>query len=400
MQKWIGLFLVAVSIQNMAARVDYDFPPPDKLPIQEGMPDPFLMPNGTRVKTRADWEKQRKYIKSMLFHYLYGQVPPLPETFELKHVSSRKVYENKGFRDHFELTLRRNGQSVTCRFVVVRPVENKQYPTVIKNDRVAFNEVFEDFDPGRIAVERGYLLCRFHREDLASDVRGSGREAGIYPLYPEYDWAALAVWGWAHGVMLDALNQLGLVDMDKVVATGHSRGGKAALCAGILDERITLTAPNSSGTGGTGSYRYFEEGQRPQTITEHIGKYNRWFHPRYLEFAGKEERMPFDSHFARALIAPRAFLNCHARQDYWANPYGTELTHRATMVVFNWLGAEDKIGLHWREGDHAQNEEDWNALYDFADLQFFGKPTSLSFNTWTYPEAKLPFTWSAPPSLR
>ena len=65
--------------------------------------------------------------------------------------------------------------------------------------------------------------------------------------------AALAVWGWGHGVVLNALDQLGLVDMDKVVATGHSRGGKAALCAGLYDDRVAITAPNSSGTGGTGS---------------------------------------------------------------------------------------------------------------------------------------------------
>ena len=121
-------------------------------------------------------------------------------------------------------------------------VLKKRYPTVIKNDRVSFEEspdnddVADPFDPGLEAVNRGYLLCRFNRTDLASDTRGAGRDEGVYPLYPEYDWRALAVWGWGHGVVLDALDQRGLADMEKVVATGHSRGGKAALCAGIYDE--------------------------------------------------------------------------------------------------------------------------------------------------------------------
>ena len=66
-------------------------------------------------------------------------------------------------------------------------------------------------------------------------------------------------------------------------------------------------------------------------------------------------KMGFAPHIAKALIAPRAFVNCHARQDYWANPYGTELTHRAAATVFKWLNAENLIGLHWREGGHAQN---------------------------------------------
>ena len=145
------------------------------------------------------------------------------------------------------------------------------------------------------------------------------------------------------------------------------------MCAGIYDERIAITAPNSSGTGGTGSLRYFEDGQRPQTIGHHIGRNERWFHPRYFQFAHHEDRLPFDAHFAKALIAPRALVNCHARQDYWANPYGTELTHRAAEIVFKWLGAGNRIALHWREGKHAQNEEDWAALLDLLISNFLAK---------------------------
>jgi hypothetical protein len=231
---------------------------------------------------------------------------------------------------------------------------------------------------------------------LAADDQKQRRRGGVYALYPEYDAGALAIWAWGHSVVLDALDQLGLVDMDKVVATGHSRGGKAALCAGIYDERIAITAPNSSGTGGTGSLRYFEEGQRPQTIGHHIGRNEHWFHPHFFEFAGKEERLPFDAHFAKALIAPRALINCHARQDYWANPFGTELTHRAALAVFAWLGTENHIGLHWRNGTHAQNQEDWSALLDFTDKIFFCKKTERRFDAWTYADAELPFAWKAP----
>ena len=380
----------------------YEFPDVENLPLQKGLPDPFLMPNGQRVQTLQDWRKQREYLKAMLVHYQYGQMPPRPKEIEIKLDGSEFVYDGKGVEEHYTLTIRRNGKSVTCRFLIVRPAMKKRYPTIIKNDRVSFdaspyrNGSSDRFDPGSEAVERGYLLCRFHRTDLASDTRGDGREAGVYPLYPEYDWAALAVWGWGHGVVLDVLDQLGATDMSKVVATGHSRGGKAALCAGIYDDRIAITAPNSSGTGGTGSLRYFEEGQKPQTIRGHIGKNEHWFHPRYFQFADQEDRLPFDAHFAKAMIAPRALVNCHARQDYWANPYGTELTHRAAEVVFRWLDAADRIGLHWRDGTHAQNEEDWAALLDFADHHFFDKRTNRRFDNWTYTDSKLPFDWKAP----
>ncbi len=403
-----GVFFAAPCAGASGSKAAYTFADADELPVQAGMPDPFLMPGGKRVQTIEDWQEQRAYIKAMLEHYMYGTVPPRPEEIEIKQLGLKELEDGAIVEERYTLTIRRNGKSVACKFLVVRPALKKRYPTVIKNDRVSFappaegGDSRQSFDPGLLAAKRGYLLCRFHREDLApddrtnSDNRKEGRKAGVYPLYPEYDWAALAVWGWAHGVVLDALDQLGLADMGKVVATGHSRGGKAALCAGIYDERIRITAPNSSGTGGTGSLRYFEEGQKPQTIGVHVGKNEHWFHPRYFDFAGKADRLPFDSHFARALIAPRALVNCHARQDYWANPYGTELTHRAAMLVFEWLGAGDRIALHWREGEHAQNDEDWAALLDFADRQFFGKSTDTKFNNWTYPDAALPFDWKAP----
>ncbi len=375
----------------------YKFPDVENLPVQKGLPDPFLMPNGKRVSSSQDWLKQREYLKAMLAHYQYGKIPPLPEEIKVKKIGkSRRIYAGKGIEEKYTFTINRNQKSVTCSFLVVRPAPKKRYPSVIKNDR---DIEPGSFDPGIQAVKRGYLLCRFNRTHLATDTREAGRKTGVYPLYPEYDWAALAVWGWGHGVVLDALDQLGVADMDKVVATGHSRGGKAALCAGIYDERVTITAPNSSGTGGTGSLRYFEKGQKPQSIGHHIGRNEHWLHPSYFKFADHEDRLPFDAHFAKALIAPRAFLNCHARQDYWANPYGTELTHRAAATVFKWLNAEDLMGLHWREGGHAQGQEDWAALLDFADRQFFAKQSSRKFNQWIYPEAKLPMDWLPPAAI-
>ena len=184
--------------------------------------------------------------------------------------------------------------------------------------------------------------------------------------------------------------------MNRLVVTGHSRGGKTALCAGIYNERVAITAPNSSGTGGTGSLRHFEEGQKEQRLAVHETKNPHWFHPGFFEFGGREELLPFDAHTAKSLIAPRALINAHARQDYWANPYGTELTYRAADKVFEWLDAKGQQGIHWRDGGHAQGEEDWLALLDFADWKFFNKTPEWSFSTLTYPDAKLPILWEVP----
>ena len=407
MLKNLILFSVCLLFSQAYGLKLYNFPSVEKLPIQTGMPDPFLKPDGTRVSSVQEWPAQREYLKSMLANYLYGTMPPRPKEFEVKLVKQGTAFDGKAVQSEYGITLKRNGKSLTFHFEVIRPVEKKRVPGIIKNCRIFFEYDGENKKGGATAnydkaaalkaVSRGYLLCKFKREELVRDNRGVGR-TGIFELYPEYDWGVIAAWSWGHAVVVDALDKLELLDMERIVVTGHSRGGKTALCAGIYDERVTITAPNSSGTGGTGSLRYFQEGQKEQRISAHKGPHVHWWHPRFFEFEGKEDKLPYDAHFAKAVIAPRALFNAHAQQDYWANPYGTELTFRAADKVFQWLGAKDQQGLHWRKGGHAQNNEDWDALLQFADWKFLNIVPKKNLTTLTYPDTKLPLDWEVPVS--
>gem|GEM_PF-303896 len=379
----------------------YDFPEVVELPIQEGLPDPFRMRDGSRVSTREDWDKQRDYLKRMLAYYLYGHMPPRPKQIEIENVSTANFLGGRALEQHYTLTITRNDKSLSFQMALVRPVRKARCPVIVKNCTTFFDPnalpeghkgratAERDRNAARMAVERGYILSKFIRTDVAPD-RKNNRSEGVFALYPEYDWGTIAAWAWAHQIVVDTLDRLGCADMDKIVATGHSRGGKTALCAGIYDERVAITAPNSSGTGGTGSMRYFEPGQRPQTVSYLVDAFSYWWVCRFADFAGRPDRLPFDSHFMKALIAPRGLINCHARQDYWANPYGTELTYRAAQKVFDWLDAGEHQGIHWRQGGHAQNEEDWQALLDFADKFFFGKQVRRRFDILAYPDAKVP----------
>jgi acetyl esterase/lipase len=178
------------------------------------------------------------------------------------------------------------------------------------------------------------------------------------------------------------------VDRQHIAVTGHSRGGKAALLAGALDERIALTAPNASGCGGAGCYRVL--GEKSEDIAAITNRFSYWFHPRLKEFVSHVDQLPFDQHSLKALVAPRAQLSTEGLDDLWANPYGTQVSFVAARKVYEFLGAAGKIGIHFREGKHAHTAEDWQALLDFADLQFFGKNTETRFD-------KLPFAVASTP---
>ncbi len=392
------LFLLALLPLPAA---DYSFPAPETLPAHDRMPGILVQPDGSVLKDTAGWKQQRAYLKAMLAHYQYGHMPPVPKGVRIEERQQTTVHDGKATQILGTITVRRNGKSAKFRVGIIRPARDGAFPAIVKNDTFRFDlneivderrrEQYRESHRGEIeefvheeAIRRGYVICKFIRTDVAADQKDS-RETGVYPLYPEYDWATITVWAWAHAVVLEALHQEPYVDVKKTAATGHSRGGKTALCAGIYDERIAVTAPNSSGTGGTGSARYFDSEQKPQTLAATHNSFPYWFLERFYSFNGQEEKMPFDAHTAKALIAPRALVNAHARHDFWANPYGTYLTHLAARRVFDWLGVEERIRLHWRDGGHNQDREDWLALFDFCDRQFFGKKSERVFEPNPYP---------------
>ncbi|MCP4313435.1 MAG: hypothetical protein GY790_19430 [Bacteroidetes bacterium] len=382
----------------------------EDLPEIKELPDPYVMNDGKRVKNKEDWLEHREYLKKLLAHYQYGEMPSRPDNVEVKVDSVREAYEGKAIIENMHFSWSRNSVSHSFRVGLLRPKRGGKFPVIIKNDlfRFSYNDILnadararfkesrriedQDYPAFEEAISRGYAVCKFIRTDVASDDRNSSLSGPLFRMYPEYDWAAIAAWAWAYQLIIDYFETLDYIDMGKIAATGHSRGGKTALCAGIYEDRITLTAPNSSGSGGTATYRFFQEGQRKQLLGfPHKQQFPHWWAHRYFKFADNEDRMPFDSHFNKMLIAPRALFNTHARHDYWANPYGTQLTFEAAQSIFDLYGVPGNNGIHWRDGEHNQAHIDWLALLDFCDKIFFDSDEILEFKAppdSIYPETR------------
>ena len=384
------LCVIAFTSTNLPAAAE--MPTVDKLPDIKKLPDPFLMNNGKRVKTRADWTKRRKEIKAMMLYYQYGRMPPAPKNVTAKVLSSESVYDGGATKKHVLLSMG-PGKKVKVNVGIIIPKGKGPFPVILKNDSRIFNVPIAEE-----VIKRGYIVADYIRTDLDPD-----RKAAVGPAqqaYPDYDWATLSVWAWGGMRVIDYLLTLDVVDRKRIVFTGHSRGGKTALLAGALDERIALVVPNGSGCGGAGCYRY--EGESAESLEKitQPRRFSYWFHLRFRDFADKETKLPFDQHFLKALVAPRALISVDALGDLWANPYGTQQSHRGAQPVFDFLGTGDKLGIYYRKGGHSQSRDDWRTLVDFADKIFFGKTPAggKRFDKLPFADAPKPFSWSVPKS--
>jgi len=386
------------------------FPQVQDLPEQKNLPDPFMGPDGKRIEHPSQWEQQREYLKSMLAHYMYGHMPPRPskDQYSVNQTHSEMVFGDTAVNENYTITVSRQGKSVDLAIALIRPVEKKRYPSIIKNCRVLFDaedvpKRFEsiaelDLTAARETVRRGYLFCKFRREDFAPDHKDN-RDLGVFPLYPEYDWGSIAVWAWTHQLVLDVLNDLEYANMDQIIYTGHSRGAQTAIAAGIFDERADLVIPNTGGYGSCGTLRVRDpEGVRgTMDYIEHLSnKVPHWFGKHYYEFAGHQNRMPFDAHTLVALVAPRPLLNTNATEDQNNNTLAIEAGIRTGKRVYDWMGLGNHCRLHWRSGLHAQQDEDWKALLDFSDEILFKRKGTSKFNHWVYPDFDPELDWAAP----
>ncbi len=369
-----------------------ELPDVDQLPVIRELPNPFMMNDGTMVRSISDWTKRRAEIKSMMLYYQYGFMPPAPDNIIARELSSKSVFNGAATEKRILLTLGPNSQ-IKINIGMMIPNSGGPFPAIIKFTPHLGETGLRDIPIACELIDRGYIACEYARDSVDPDVEGNDVIGAAQSAYPEYDWAALAAWAWGCHRVVDYFMTLDCVDKERIAITGHSRDGKAALLAGALDERIALTVPNGSGCGGGGCYRV-RVGESLKLITE-PKRFSYWFHKRLRDFADKETRLPFDQHFLKALVAPRALLTTDALGDKWANPIGEQQTYLAAQPVFDFLNASGNNGIHFRQGGHDQMIEDWQALADFADKIFFNKKSSRSFNKLPFTDAKL-FSWTAP----
>lgn len=357
------------------------------------LPDLFTFENGAPVKTKEDWEKRRKEIFKTAVELQYGKQPPAPEFFDTEFLNYGEVSQVKvisGPKNH--------PVSFTVWIFLPEGIDpRKEKPPFVIDGDLCWKYWFEN-NAVKTFTKKGIGVALFNRTELAPDIQGGERKGQLYEAYPTYDFGAIGAWAWGYSRCVDALEKIGILNKDYVAFTGHSRGGKATALAGALDERATIVNPNETCAGACGCYRIHmtaiaQDGKeyRSETLKDLMNNYGFWMGKGMYDYTEKEEELPFDTHFLKALVAPRIFFDSQASSDIWANPVGAWQTDMAAKEAYDFLGAPQNLYWYFREGFHYHKIQDMEMLANIILHEYKSEKLSSDFYNIPFEKPELIF---------
>ena len=334
-------------------------------------------------KTAAEWQKNKEYLKDLLKHYMYGDIPVGDFNVTGEILFSEEVFYRKAIHEFVKIEFGTDKGRLSFVAEITRPIHSGKCRVITY---IAFPNA-RNYEAEREAVlNKGYAIALFNHEQLVPDKPDVNiKELPVSKILgEELDLKAIGMWAFCNMRLIDYLDSTGYALKNEYITTGHSRNGKAALCAGIFDERVKITVPNNSGCGGCGCFRFLggreltQDVEKTETLQVITSVFPHWFTKNLNQFydePGKiysreqalNNKLPFDLHLNKALIAPRVLLSLEAYGDEWANPYGSKLTHDAAKEIFDLLGAPENIDIKFKEGGHDFGTQDWLTLIDFCD---------------------------------
>ncbi len=312
-----------------------------------------------RVPSATDWPVRRADIQKLVENHLFGPLPPTPAATRAELLCSIRHAKIPDLLVETHRIITR-APDYAFELTLFRPASDAPLPLIIDGD-ACWSRV--DTELLALLARRGFALAYFNRCAIAPDTADC-RAQGLFAQFPNAPFGAISAWAWACHRVIDALLPHPAIAPKRIIVTGHSRGGKAALYAGATDTRVALTNPNCSGCMGAGSLRQLHPDAE---LLHHITRnFPHWFPPTLTPQTSPLD-LPLDLHFLKALVAPRALLCTESRDDLWANPPGTALTHDAIRSLWQLLNVPARLALHFRNGPHAHTLDDWQTLLAFTE---------------------------------
>lgn len=314
-------------------------PPASSLSQNPFFPDPFTFMNGTRTTSRAEWTCRRAEIAALAQEFEFGQKPNPPTSATTGSRSGNTV----------TVVVNDNGRTQSFNASITYPsTGSAPYPAVIGIGGSNLNNA--------ALASMGVAVINFPNNEIAQQNGQGSRGVGkFYDMYGSgHSAGALIAWSWGVSRLIDALEKTPAANIDaaRIGVTGCSRNGKGAMVAGAFDERVKLTIPQESGSGGSATWRVSDwmmpQGQQTQTLSQIVGE-NVWFRANFNQFSTSATRLPFDHHSVTGLIAPRAVLIIE-NDILWLGPQSSWSGANAARMIWQALGATEAMGYSLTTG--------------------------------------------------
>ena len=231
-------------------------------------------------------------------------------------------------------------------------------------------------------------LITAHYADFDPDVYNGfidgvhGLAEGRVHLRKRDEWGSISAWAWGLSELQTYLELQPETKNSKTAVIGHSRLGKAALWAGITDERFDLVISNNSGCAGAAQFRTM----RGEDIEKITNRFPYWFARNFQSFRGNDSLLLVDQEMLLSLVAPRALYVASASKDSWADAEGEYLSFYKSQAIYSlydstleipykYPSANESIqfgnmAYHLRAGEHEILRWDWERYILFALDQF------------------------------
>ncbi|MCY1141661.1 cellulose binding domain-containing protein [Actinoplanes sp. Pm04-4] len=314
------------------------------LPANAKLPDPFKKLDGTRITSRSEWTCRREEIKRLAEKFVYGAKPAKPQSVT-GTVSSSSITVNVSDQ----------GRSSSFTARVELPSGTGPFPAVV---------VLGGFGADTAAIKAaGAAVINY--DPYAVGKEGTGRtnkQGAFYSIYGATSPTGLLMaWSWGVSRIIDVLEQSGgsILRADATGVTGCSRFGKGAFVIGAFDQRIALTMPIESGTGGAPIFRGVP-GEGAQSLSSAYGE-QPWLGDAFGTFTGNPNRLPVDTHEIAAMVAPRGLFIMDNPHIANLGPRSASVAALGAAEVYKALGAGDNIS-YWSDvsdGTHCANRAEW-----------------------------------------
>ena len=328
------------------------------------LPDPFMGLDGKRISTKADWKCRREELGAMFEKLMFGTKPRNPEKVEGSYSGGKLTIKvtDKGKSGSFSVKISNAG------------TKDKPKPAMIgfgggmMGGCGSLGNATNGLDIAQIT---------FNPDDVAPE-SGGGM---FFQLYNQGQGTIIA-WAWGVSRIIDALEKTpeAGIDVQHLAMTGCSRWGKGTLAVGAFDERIALTIPQESGSGGASLWRVGaqvnkQKGKQFVQGLSSAGTEGKWMISSFKNYDGKENTLPFDQHMLVAMVAPRALLILDNAGQEWLGEVPSNYCGQASKEVYDALGATENY-TYSQEGGHGHCQlpnGQFDEVKDFMNKFLLGK---------------------------